>query len=66
MLVYEYKLSGSKKQYKAIDDAIRIVQFIRNKSLRLWMDNPGLKLNRVRLAQVQRGLSKEFPFAQPA
>jgi putative transposase len=38
MLVYEYKLSGTKKQYTAIDDAIRTVQFIRNKSLRLWMD----------------------------
>lgn len=40
MLVYEYKLDGSKKQYAAIDEAIRTVQFIRNKSLRLWMDAP--------------------------
>jgi hypothetical protein len=24
--------------YAAIDEAIRIAQFIRNKSLRLWMD----------------------------
>ena len=38
MLVYEYKLSGSKKQYAAIDEAIRIVQFSCNESLQLWMD----------------------------
>lgn len=33
MLVYEYKLDGSKKQYAAIDEAIHTVQFIRNNSL---------------------------------
>ena len=31
MLIFEYKLDGSKAQYTAIDEAIRIVQFIRNK-----------------------------------
>ncbi len=64
MLVYEYKLSGSKKQYKAIDEAIRIVQFIRNKSLRLWMDNPGQKLGEYDLHKYSAVLSKEFPFAR--
>ena len=39
MLIYEYKLDGNKQQYAAIDEAIRIVQFIRNKCLRLWMDD---------------------------
>src|SRR6266480_4227831 len=38
MLVYEYKLDGTKKQYAAIDEAVRIVQFIRNKCLRKWMN----------------------------
>jgi len=33
MLVYEYKLDGSSKQFAAIEEAIRIVQFIRNKGL---------------------------------
>jgi hypothetical protein len=33
MLIYEYKLDGSLAQYTAIDEAIRIVQFIRNKCL---------------------------------
>ena len=45
MLVYEYKLDGSKKQYAAIDEAIRTVQFIRNKSLRLWMDGKNVSQN---------------------
>ena len=38
MLTYEYKVDGTTKQYAAIDEAIRVVQFIRNKCLRLWMD----------------------------
>ena len=38
MQVYEYKLDGSKAQFAAIDGAIRVVQFIRNKCLCLWMD----------------------------
>ncbi|GHO72055.1 hypothetical protein KSC_109470 [Ktedonobacter sp. SOSP1-52] len=38
MLIYEYKLDGSKAHYAAIEEAIRIVQFIRNTCLRLWMD----------------------------
>jgi putative transposase len=45
MLIYEYKLDGTKAQYAAIDEAIRIVQFIRNKCLRLWMDAHGISKN---------------------
>src|SRR3989442_15355995 len=44
MLIYEYKLDGNKQQYAAIDGAIRVVQFIRNKCLRLWMD--GRRINK--------------------
>jgi hypothetical protein len=33
MLIYEYQLGGKQQQYQAIDEAIRIVQFIRNKCL---------------------------------
>ena len=61
MLVYEYKVSGSKKQYDGIDEAIRIVQFIRNKSLRLWMDNPGISKNDLQTNCAI--LAKEYPFA---
>jgi putative transposase len=62
MLVYEYKLDGSKKQYAAIDEAIRVVQFIRNKSLRLWMDNPGT--NKYDLNTNCKILAQEYPFAR--
>src|SRR5215472_5740313 len=61
MLVYEYKLDGSEKQYTAIDEAIRIVQFIRNKSLRLWMDNRGTTKNDLQTNCAL--LAKEYPFA---
>ncbi len=45
MLTYEYKVDGSKQQYAAIDEAIRTVQFIRNKCLRLWMDEKNITKN---------------------
>jgi len=61
VLVYEYKLDGSKKQFAAIGEAIRTVQFIRNKCLRLWMDNPGTSKND--LQTYCAVLAKEYPFA---
>src|SRR2546427_10232579 len=45
MLTYEYKLDGTNQQYAAIDEAIRVVQFIRNKCLRKWMDERGVRSN---------------------
>lgn len=38
MLVLEFKVYAKPNQFQAIDEAIRICQFIRNKSIRLWMD----------------------------
>lgn len=64
MLVYEYKLSGAEKQIAAIEEAIRVAQFIRNKCLRLWMDHPELKLREYDLHKYSAVLSKEFPFAR--
>src|SRR6202140_3196272 len=61
MLVYAYKLDGTQAQYAAIDEAIRTVQFIRNKCLRLWMDTRGT--NRNDLQCYCAVLSKEFPVA---
>ena len=61
MLIYEYKLDGSKAQYAALDEAIRIVQFIRNKCLRLWMDMQGIHKNDLQCYCAT--LAKEFPFA---
>ncbi|MFB2976361.1 hypothetical protein [Microseira sp. BLCC-F43] len=40
MLVLEYKVKAKYNQYKAIEEAIRTVQFVRNKCLRYWMDAP--------------------------
>src|SRR5260370_31254618 len=62
MVVYEYQLDGSKKQFAAIDEAIRTVQFIRNKSLRLWMDNPGTSKND--LQTNCKVLAQHSPFAR--
>src|SRR5579883_3126949 len=45
MVIYEYKVAGTQKQYAAIDEAIRLVQFIRNKCLRKWMDEQGVCAN---------------------
>jgi putative transposase len=60
MLIYEYKLDGSKAQYAAIDEAIRVCQFIRNKCLRLWMDDHATKNDLQTYCAV---LAKEYPFA---
>ncbi|GLV54464.1 transposase [Dictyobacter sp. S3.2.2.5] len=60
MLIYEYKLDGSKAQYAAIDEAIRVCQFIRNKCLRLWTDDHATKNDLQKYCAV---LAKEFPFA---
>jgi putative transposase len=39
MLVFEFKAFGKKQQFDAVEEAIRTVQFIRNKALRFWMEN---------------------------
>jgi putative transposase len=61
MLIYEYKLDGSKHQYAAIEEAIRITQFIRNKCLRLWMDERGTSKNDLQCYCAV--LSKDYAFA---
>ena len=61
MLIFEYKLDGAKKQYAAIEEAIRIVQFIRNKCLCLWMDGRDISKNDVQCYCAV--LAKAYPFA---
>jgi putative transposase len=61
MLIYEYKLDGSKAQEAAVDEAIRVCQFIRNKCLRLWIDEQGISKNDLQCSCAQ--LAKEYPFA---
>ena len=61
MLTFEYKVDGTKHQYAAIDEAIRSVQFIRNKCLRLWMDERGISKNDLQCYCAP--LAKAYPFA---
>jgi len=60
MLIYEYKVQGTQAQYAAIEEAIRITQFIRNKCLRLWMETRGTNNNDMRCSCAV--LSKEYRF----
>ncbi|QSJ19856.1 transposase [Nostoc sp. UHCC 0702] len=61
MIIYEFKVKGKDRQYKAIDDAIRTSQFIQNKCLRYWMDNK--KIGKYDLNKYCAVLASEFPFA---
>jgi putative transposase len=61
MLTSEYKVDGTKRQHAAIDEAIRVVQFIRNKCLRLWMDERNISAND--LQAYCAVLAHTFPFA---
>ena len=61
MLIYEYKVAGTQKQYAAIDEAIKITQFIRNKCLRKWMDERGVSANDLQCYCAV--LAKEYSFA---
>jgi hypothetical protein len=42
MIVLEFKLKGRPGQFRAIDEAIRVTQFIRNRCVRLWCETRGL------------------------
>ena len=65
MLVLEYKVKAKPKQYQAIEDAIRTVQFIRNKAIRYWMDAPReAKIDRYTLSKYSTELRNEFLFVQ--
>ena len=61
MLVLEFKAYGKAFQFVAVDEAIRITQFIRNKSLRLWMD--GNAKSWLEMSRNCAVLAKEFDFA---
>jgi len=60
MLVFEFKAYGKRQQFDAVDEAIRTVQFIRNKAIRLWM--AGDKIDKNDLSKYCAVLAKEFPF----
>ncbi len=62
MFILEYKLRGKQSQYKAIDEAICTVQFVRNKCLRYWEDNKGVGQKDIYKYVTQ--LREEYPFVK--
>jgi putative transposase len=60
MIVLEFKAYGKASQFSAIDEALRTVQFIRNKALRFWID--GLGKTQYDLNKYCAVLAKEFLF----
>jgi len=64
MIVLEMKAVVKPHQAQAIDEAIRTVQFVRNKALRLWMDaKQEDKVNKYTLNNYCAVLAKEYKFA---
>ena len=61
MLVFEFSAYAKSAQFVAIDEAIRATQFIRNKCIRYWMENP--KVSKYDLNKQCAILAAEFPFA---
>jgi putative transposase len=65
VLVLEYKIKAKPRHYKALEEAIRTVQFIRNKCLRYWMDSPkNAKINYAVLSKYSTELRNEFSFVK--
>lgn len=60
MLVFEFKAYGKLHQFDAVDEALRTVQFIRNKALRFWMDGNGK--TQYDLNKYCAVLASQFPF----
>ena len=62
MFLLEYKLKGKPEQFKAIDEGIRTVKFVRNKCIRLWMDLRGV--GKKDIYRHTTDLRKEFSFVK--
>lgn len=62
MFVLEFKCAGKKTQYLAVDEAIRTVQFIRNKCLRKWMDEENIGMRDIYRYSTE--LRNEFDFVK--
>ena len=61
MLIQAFKVKAKPVQLAAIDEAIRTAQFVQNKALRHWMDNP--KVSKYDLNKLCAVLAKDFDFA---
>jgi len=62
MIVLEFKAKGETTQYAAIDEEIRTSQFVRNKAIRHWMDNPGV--GQKDLYRLSKTLRQKDPFVK--
>ncbi len=60
MVVFEFKAKGKTTQYAAINEAIKTAQFVRNKCIRFWMDNPGV--GQKQLYRYNTALRAEYSF----
>ena len=65
MIVYEFKLKQFNNSFDLIDQYIRIGQYIRNKSLRLWIDSKdtGIKINQNSLRKNSLTLESDAEFS---
>ncbi len=61
MFIYEYKVDATKAQDAAMDEAMKLTQFIRNKCVALWMNERGISKNDLQCSCAH--LAKEYPFA---
>ena len=61
MIVIEFKLKGKAQQYRIVDEMIRTAQLVRNKTLKYWTENQGVKL--VDLYKQCAVMAKEFEWA---
>ncbi|NEO94794.1 MAG: transposase, partial [Moorea sp. SIO3G5] len=65
MIVREAKLlNGSLAQYQALDEAIRTAQFVRNKAVRLWRDEPLVNKGRLSLLCKELAHAQECPWVK--
>jgi len=62
VFIYEYKVNPKLQQIAAINEAIRTSQFVRNKVLRYWMDNPCV--GKTEMFRYNTLLRKEFKFVE--
>jgi len=62
MLILEFKLKGKDSQFCLVNEAIRTVQFVRNKALRFWIDGNGK--SQYDLNKYCAVLAKEFEWAK--
>jgi len=58
MIVLQFKLKGKAQQYRVIDEMVRTAQLVRNKTLKYWIHNQGVKL--VDLYKQCAIMAKEF------